>query len=229
MITTFELFINESVKNTIYADHIFKEILLNINKITSSIKRNNIQIIKQKRAWYLEIRWLDKKTENKIINLLKKTQTNLLKSGILLPFKITTHIPYDNPTEKEIWCNMYLKDLYSMRYAPKGKLYHTSSKKNRESIYKNGLMLTGFEKGNFIYESNELYYPPSVFATIDYIWRNDREKNDIWLINTEKLKNKWWLDLNFYKANEINKPREVMTFEPISPEFLTLSNDIFIP
>lgn len=230
MITNFNLFTNESVKNEVYAKHVLQELLLNIRKITSSIKNDNISIAQADRAWHLEIRWLDINAKNQITNLLKKTQIKILKSGILLYFKISERIEWDFEIDKAtgkkyICCNIYLKDLYSMRYAPKGNfLYHSSSIKNRESIYNNGLMLKGFEDGNWINESGLLYYPPAIFATIDYMWSNNN-KNDLWLINTENLKNKWWLDLNFYKANEINKPKEVMTFEPIPPEYLTLSND----
>ena len=233
---TFDNFLlYESVKDTVYAKTVFREILTGIQKITPTIKRDNITLDESsKMYWTLEIRWLDIKCKDKIHNLLKQKQEELLKAGMVLSFKESEHSvldmgksgdPFDvYPTgEFELWYYIFIKDLYTKRYYPNGKfLFHRSSSKNRESITKNGLEPREFNTGNWTLESYHLYYPPTVFATPEIDgWH---QGSDIWKINTKGLKNQWWEDLNFYRHEDPQKRpiRAVMTFDPIPPDRLKL-------
>lgn len=231
MLTKFSDFILESVKNPVLMKSIVKELLQDIKKITPSIKRENMNFHDYSKMWWeLEIRWLDLKVKGRLEKLFKTRQENLLKTGIIMAYKISEHpllkwkedLEFEPSGESEIWIHVFFKDLYSKRYNPPKYLYHTSGTKNRESIKKDGLKIMEFSKGNWTLEGFQRYYPPSVFAAIkEDGWHKG---GDVWRINTTNLKNKWWVDLNFYRHKDPNKePVEfLMTFESIPPEHLTL-------
>lgn len=108
-----------------------------------------------------------------------------------------------------------VKNIYTQRYFPKDFLYHTTRKSNLETIAKIGLELKS-SKYSSEWNQIDLTYPPAIFATIPpTMWKGETIK-----INTKKLQNKWWFDLNMYYPDTKDMQHYVMTFEPISPEYL---------
>lgn len=65
--------------------------------------------------------------------------------------------------------------------------------------------------------NNEIYleYPDALFAinSDKDVWK----KGDRWQIDTSKIKNIWWEDLNFHKRDEF-----IMTFSDIPKEAIKL-------
>ena len=51
------------------------------------------------------------------------------------------------------------------------------------------------------------------------LWYQGIKNRDIWKIDTINLSNKWWEDLNIDKSTGA-----IMTFEPISPNNLSMLN-----
>jgi hypothetical protein len=50
-------------------------------------------------------------------------------------------------------------------------------------------------------------------------WKND-DSVDIWRIDTNKLNNEWFVDLNYVDEKD-NK--HIMTFQPIPPKYLEIA------
>ena len=72
---------------------------------------------------------------------------------------------------------------------------------------------------------NNLDYPPAIFCLNGYD-RDEKmfyEKDYVTLvIDTEKISNKWYSDLNLTYSHKVSKSKDlfskIMTFEPIPPE-----------
>jgi len=169
---------------------------------------------------------------NKIIPLLEKYKTKFKKMNIHLSYKYHFHI------------KIVLKDIYIRRIKPTKYLYHVSKSENRKNILKDGLMLS--DNKNFV-ELDDLNRPDAIFATtedigstiskmrgfgdidisIHYTTKIDDNLRvwydynplfyDIWQINTSKIKNKWFQDLNIPKINGI-----ILTYDHISPNAIKL-------
>jgi hypothetical protein len=123
--------IYESIKNIPYSKSVIKEILKEIQKITPTIKRNNMSFDEySKMFWTLQIRWLDINCKKDIDNLLKRKQTELLKIGMILSFRVSEHstmkfvdnsddiFDFEPSGAMQLWYEIYLKDLYTKRFAP---------------------------------------------------------------------------------------------------------------
>jgi hypothetical protein len=134
---------------------------------------------------------------------------------------------YDNESlinnDGKDFIKIFIKNIHTKRVKPNKYVYHCSDFKNRNSILEHGLKLTDHSDSNYKHESS-LVYPPSIFATNDgkdSIWGFGND--DIWEIDTEKLPNKWWYDLNLY--NNGHETISIMTFEPIPPKFIKLISE----
>lgn len=236
MITKFDDFIKESIKNPTLTKVAVKELLHDIQKITPSIKRDNITFNTDSWMWWeLNIRWLDIKVKEKVEKLLKARQEKLLKNGLIMAYRISktpvTELVGDDldielTGEMNFEIHAFFKDLYTKRFIPPKYVYHVTKAKNRKSIKENGLIPMEFSKGNWTFESLRLYYPPTVFAALEPTGHyNGLLGDDVWRIDTTNLKNKWWEDLNFYKHKKKDKIDYVMTFEPIPPDHLELYSE----
>lgn len=144
----------------------------------------------------------------------------LLKSNI---YMVYNH--FDHDTDRNYF-KVFFKSLYTQRVKPRKSIYHVSRKKNRKSIFENGLQLKSHSESESWSESKQFSYPPAVFATnsekgFDDIWSTDGS-GDVWEIDTTNLPNKWWFDLNFYWNNEYQQFKHIMTFEPIPAKYLKL-------
>lgn len=217
MITKFEeLF--ESISNQKLAEYY-------INKLISEIEKNfnfdqKLKFYKTQKYFTLIIPitkyvntgglcayvdMFDKQSLKILENIIKKYQRNIIHTNILLSYKILKN-----------GIDICLKNLYTQRYLPSGFLYHVSYPQFREEIKKYGLIPHGHDEGHYKTQ-NVLYYPPAIFASpSEIIWLGG---GDIWKIDTAKIDNKWWLDLNI---TEEKTKRYLMTFEPIPPENLEL-------
>lgn len=96
--------------------------------------------------------------------------------------------------------DIYLKDLYLKRVKPPRYVYHMTYKIYRDDILKNGLIPNKSENGYGSYSYNK----PFVFATKNktnlftslFLYDNPKDL-DIWVIDTDKIDNKWFIDFNF--------------------------------
>jgi len=175
--------------------------------------------------WELEFT-SDSKYKNDIEKIVKHYQRELLKSDTYISYsKHETpelELPEGDSLDLKVKENgimyityhLYIKDLHIGRVKPTEFVYHTSSKTNKESIEKYGLI----PKENKNYAgSTSLNHPPMIFATLEEpLWQvNDTERN-IWEIDTKKINSKWWYDPNMHghwKGKEM-----IITFDPISPD-----------
>jgi hypothetical protein len=105
------------------------------------------------------------------------------------------------------------------KIVPRRFVFHTSNKRNRESILKNGLVVGIGDS----YKDNWVEFEPikpAIFAvnTPNYIesfglkYSNDY---DIWRIDTQKCDNDWFIDFNMGGDN-------IMTFDNIPIDCISL-------
>ena len=157
----------------------------------------------------------DLKKEKIVNNILNKWKSKLFRQNIILAFKIY-HNDYQKKEEKilsyRLSIHIVLKEIYKGIVKPPKFVYHTSSSENRNSILENGLIPKKHSESQRWGNTIGLEYPAAIFATTDGYWN----KGDIWKIDTSKIKNIWYKDLNIQTSNVI------MTFESIPPNALEL-------
>jgi hypothetical protein len=107
-----------------------------------------------------------------------------------------------------------------MRRIPSKYVYHISPSKNRESILKQGLL----PKNNINFkDSPSLNHPPCIFVSINEpLWKVGTPNTDVWKIDTTKIKNKWWNDMNaelMFRGENL-----LMTFEKIEKSSIELEH-----
>lgn len=212
MITNFHIFENTDSDIKYWMKYVWDELK---GVIKYKDKKNSIFPQKIEMKIYLEEESTDKESKVILYKKLEELKEKLIEENILISYDILWDV-----------CVIYFKKLRTKEIIPLPYVYHCSPVKNRESIKKNGLIPKGLEDSTYWSAISRLSYPPMIFATnaskgengkID-VWRDD-DNWDIWRIDTEKLPNKWWVDLNFF-GSETNY---IMTFEPIPPKFLTLA------
>lgn len=151
--------------------------------------------------------------------LYKKLLDNLAreykKYQILLSYEI-----YMKPVFGKIMVaiSISIKQGKTMRVKPTRFVYHYSLEENRTAILTNGLELRTTDKWGA-----SLAYEPAIFATQagkDSFYGINKGY-DQWAIDTTKIKNIWWSDLNFFYGHE-KEPSHVMTYESIPTTALTL-------
>ena len=153
----------------------------------------------------------DRVSKNTLKDQLNILKEQLIKNGVMISFFINYDI-----------CDIYFKKLNEKTETSR-YIYHSSSPENRESILKHGLIPKSSDESKEWFFSHEYAYPKAIFATkvnntgIINPWGN--VGYDIWRIDTNILKNEWFVDLNYTGEKEIN---HIMTFEPIASKYLTL-------
>jgi hypothetical protein len=155
----------------------------------------------------LNICYLKEKEIDLVEKIAQKWQKKLIENNISIKHQIPSGSYYDK------WKIVYaikFKDVKTERVKPEKYVYHfTNSKENKNNILKYGLI----PKTNVNWDYID--YPDAIFAINGDFgdWRG----NYVFRIDTTNLKNKWWYDLNF----RVGSP-QIMTFEPIGPEYLKL-------
>jgi hypothetical protein len=210
--TTLQEFINESKDNTdnvkYWMNYVFNEI-----EFIQPTKRDN-----SKKDSYNKMKVFFSKTDKETNNRLKQKLTDLkdvlLENGIMISFFV-------NYSDVEIFFKRINVKIEPTRY-----VYHSTSVNNRDSILKNGLIPKSSDDSKEWVYGIHLSYPKAIFATMVNLktgiinpWKND-DSVDIWRIDTDKLNNDWFVDLNY--VDEKNN-KHIMTFQPIPPKYLEIA------
>jgi len=234
-ILTFEK-LNEAIHNQNLVISEVKKMLTEISKIQvltrGNLGENNIEKdTRQVEPNYIHftIKNMDPKNAPKIENILRKYQNVILpKIDIVMKYKEYKNADMkmkddgDDPLDFDVLDTYtltyiaYLKNIYIQRVKPSRFVYHCSDKKNRNSIKKNGLIPKSDKESKIWKYQTDVIYPAAVFATNNTLWDST---NDVWVIDTKGLPNKWWYDLYFRKYDG-----KILTFEPIPPNHLELIN-----
>lgn len=156
----------------------------------------------------------DKETNNRLKQKLTELKNVLLEDGIMISFFI-------NYSDVEIYFKRTNVKVEQTRY-----VYHSAYVENRDSILKNGLIPKSSDESKEWFYAIHLSYPRAIFATMVDLesgiinpWKND-DTIDIWEIDTNKLNNEWFVDLN-YVDEKYNK--HIMTYKPIPPKYLKIA------
>jgi hypothetical protein len=215
---TYNEFISEAVTNPKLMESYLQSLILKISKWCI---KNNIsyeqQVIYRYPNSYFKFSfhlYTDDSIRTKISKYLETLKKNMLNYNVILSYKIGKSFEVDT-----YYLTVYLKNIILKRIIPDRYVYHVSPRKNRESILLNGLVLKNSSESKW---DAEYAYPKSIFAMngvdtrkVD-LWQ--RGIGDVWRIDTKKLSNKWWDDLNIG-----DKSKAIMTFDPIPPKYLKLS------
>jgi hypothetical protein len=144
------------------------------------------------------------------MKILKNYEVKLLeKDGLIL---VVSSEDYNTA----IRYNLYFKEAKIKRIKPLKYVYHQTKKENIDDILSNGLI--PFDSRNWDNEDKSLKYPPSIFAINTEILLSPFYKEGDYItvkIDTTKIKNKWWKDLN------IPNGKFIMTFEPMPPSAIS--------
>ena len=103
-----------------------------------------------------------------------------------------------------------MKKVYGKQIKPPKILYHTSNPKNRKSVLKHGLIP---RIGEQLYAKDYVKYKKAVY--LSYAPWNSTYDDDIWQIDTTKIKNKFVEDLNIQSG-------AIVTFTKVSKGALKL-------
>ena len=197
--TTIREFLNEQLKNTdnikYWMNFIFDDI-----EFIEPIKRSDSKKkgYKQMKVFFSKT---DKETNNRLKEKLIELKEKLLENGIMISFFV-------NYSDVEI----YFK-LINVKVEPTRYVYHSTSVDNRDSILKNGLIPKSSDESKEWVYGIHLSYPKAIFVTMVNLetgiinsWKNDNSV-DIWRIDTNKLNNEWFVDLNYVDVKN-NKHEE---------------------
>jgi hypothetical protein len=223
--------INEMVKNLQLLKSILRLMFKEINnffKLTS----NNIHKDEGRFNIYrVDLMHIPLELSTKVINILRKYKRIMLENDIIMSYSEAKYsdtvfdADFNISTTGEFKHNyiIYCKNLHTMRVKPKDIIYHYSSPEHRESILKNGLIPKESKDSEKWSKETDLEYPPVIFAVNDNetFWYH-QSKVDVWAIDTTKIPNKWWRDIN----NRYGRTDLIMTFDTIPPQFITLAKSL---
>lgn len=215
---TYSEFISEAVTNPKLMESYLQSLILKISKWCI---KNNIsyeqQVIYRYPNSYFKFSfhlYTDDSIRTKISKYLEILKRNMLNYNVILSYKIGKSFDVDT-----YYLTVYLKNVILKRVIPNRYVYHVSPLDNRESILSKGLVPKDSSTTKW---DAEYAYPKSIFAMNaditfgdSVLWQGG--KGDVWRIDTKKLKNKWWWDLNIG-----SQTRAIMTFDPIPPKYLKL-------
>jgi hypothetical protein len=183
-----------------------------LGKFHNIIKNNLLNILN-----------IEEKYEKEAEKIIKKNQRKIEKSGIFFTYRKSKKKEFNLKDEDSFEFEetgkflvdflLHFKELYIKRVKPTRYVYHSTLKSNRDSILENGLEA----KENINYsDSYILDHPPAVFATLEGedLWRSG---GDIWKIDTTKINNKWFQDLNIPNFKGV-----IMTYDDIPPNAIEL-------
>lgn len=218
--------INELIKNKISLRSILNKELVSLNnRLSYKIKKDNIKSEIRSEYYRIEFLHTTEKDHPIWINWLRNIKSKLSKEDIIASYKDykrkeqrlvgddfemedTGNIVYDYI--------LYLKNKHTKRIKPNKYVYHYSKPKYRNDILKYGIKAKSHESSEDWGNMKFLEYPNAVFAVnSNDPWR----EGDKWKIDTTKIKNIWWEDLNFS-----NRPDMIMTFSDIPKESIILEN-----
>lgn len=210
--TTLRDFLNEQQTNTDNVKYCMKFVFDEIEFIKPQ-KRSD-----SKKKGYNQMKVFfsktDKETNNRLKQKLNELKGVLLENGIMISFFI-------NYSDVEI----YFKQI-NVKVEPTRYVYHSTSVDNRDGILKNGLIPKSSDDSKEWVYGIHLSYPKAIFATMVNLetgiinpWKND-DNVDIWRIDTKKINNEWFVDLNYVDEKD---NRHIMTFQPISSKSLVIA------
>jgi hypothetical protein len=206
-----------------------KSILKDIQGVESSIKRDNVKYDKDRQRFHeLQIRHLSVESHDSIIKILDKWEHKLTRIGVMLSYTFSKipdlkfmggdSLDFETTGTWTYSYNLFFKDIHNTRIKTDRYVYHFSNKSNRQEILKDGIKARNHKQSTNWKGSNDLAYPPAVFA-INHPSDNWRDDMDKWRIDTSMIPNKWWMDLNFHKREDV-----VMTFDSIPLSAIELVN-----
>src|SRR6478735_3182280 len=186
-------------------------------KLKIIFKRKNINIInieQEEHNIYLEF-------EDKNLNQELITNTiNLYRKDLLEKENILLTIYDINKYSYSIIYNIYFKNIRLFRVKPNRFIYHQTNKENVDKILKEGLIPRDASK--WLEEDKTLNYPPAIFMSNgDKFFYNDIDIVTL-QIDTTKITNKWFTDMNMTYGLKAKKSKYIMTFDPIPPEAIKI-------
>lgn len=220
--------VNEKVGNELSTKWYLKNLLRKIRTVTTKL---DFKFEIEGSSYRLTINHIDSTYDKKVINLINKYKDELSKIGVQLAYTSTESysdveigddlsITVGDYNKKDITYHLYIKDIYVKRIKPSRYVYHSTNKSNRESIFSKGLLTS---KNLNYKDSTSLEHPPAVFATNHSpLWK--LQGSDIWKIDTSKISNKWWMDMNMDSAHQGEKC--IMTFDSIPKDAIELIKPI---
>jgi len=231
--------INELVKNSndlkFYVRRILRDIyyVYKINVSDNIRYEDDVNIVTRREPLYkkLEVNWIPEIHNTQIEKILKKWQLKLLKYDIMMSYSSSHKQSFDFgedifdmiPSGNFFYSyNIYFKNIHTRRIKPLPIIYHFSPKKNRESILRDGLVPQKSNSSDKWKDFPELAYIPCIFAMnrkdLEYGWYHaPKGETDVWEIDTSKIPNIWWEDLNYTKREDM-----IMTFTAIPAKYLKL-------
>lgn len=229
--------INETIKNQQYLRYCIKRMVLDIFKIIKITGENLHRHKDRIHVYRLDINLpsIDNSIINKVEKIVIKYKSLFLRNNMIMSFDkhIYPRLEFDDdfnfkPTnEYYTKFSIYVKSLFTNRVKPKRYIYHFSPSENRDSILSNGLIPKPSEDSVRWSKETELSYPPLIFAVNDddeagwyYV-----SKVDVWQIDTSKIDNIWWHDLN----NKYIRTDLIMTDKPIPISALKLVKSLVLP
>ncbi len=198
------------------------------NKILSDIKSSNIDVRHVNDysfSFYISSENNISSDIKKVMNILLKWKKYALENDNLVMMIKNNEFIDDNSAKFKL----HYKLLKIKRVKPFRYVYHQTKKANLDSILLNGLL--PYDSSEWVSDDWTLEYPPAIFANNmpelnNYdIFHKDKGDYVVLRIDTSKIKNKWFSDLNLTYDELIkkNKPSKyIMTFEPILPKALKL-------
>ena len=218
--------INEYMRNPQNLKSLFKDIYRGIYKITGvkheyrindDIKYSDVLSNNDYRYLKFLIQEIEEKYQKKVRIFLDNFKKRLEEKDIILSYyesywdKGYDIVTFKHSGKRDIAYSydIYLKDAKGKRVKPPKYVYHSSPVKNREKIKKEGIKISRPKNWKDAY----LSYMPSIFVTADNedVWNTNY---DLWKIDTTKIDNKWWVDLNLHKSFNW-KAKALMTLENI--------------
>lgn len=202
----------EYVRNTKYSTSLVNDL---IKAIESIDKWSYVKDIHNQGNQFGEF-WFDvnPKFEKQILKLLPKFVYKASRMGLMF------YTNYNGGRE----FSGIIKEPKLKRVKPTKYIYHLTPEENVEYILENGLTTEMSDSDNW---GDELFYPNSIFASMEGDKFGVKSGDDVMLrIDTTSLKNKWWVDLNFYSPIVNTLFRDfIMTFEDIPGEYISIAEE----
>ena len=176
------------------------------NKGSASENANDIMKIIGVEDYKLDIKQLDDNAFIVIVRLkgLEKNEADLIERNInkYQPMIFKDFVWIDYKRESDTFdsglyrLDIVIKKLNQGETNAPNFVYHFSPKKNRENIKMHGIFPYQHKEGKWRNDI-QLSYPPSIFVSQDKDNGFYSERDyDIWKIDTNKIDNKFYLDVN---------------------------------
>ncbi len=196
--------INEAVGNIQLLRFYVKKMLLEIFKIYKITGNNLHKHVDRTYNYKLDINNIpdEKLLVSKIEKIIIKYKKVFLRNNMILSYYKGVYSGYDDDDNNRTYYanfSIYVKNLFTNRVKSNKFIYHFSPSENRDSILENGILPKSSKESVKWSKEAELEYPPLIFAVNgdpeDGGWYHV-SKVDVWQIDTTKINNIWWRDLN---------------------------------